>query len=62
VFETAPASGVAGTVTARVRIAAAPPAWAPGVTGRGRVTLRRSNVLGGMWWKVRKLLRNDLLL
>lgn len=62
VLETAPASGTARAVTARVRVPATPPAWTPGVTGRARVTLRRSNLLGAIWWAVRQRLRNDLLL
>jgi putative peptide zinc metalloprotease protein len=36
--------------------------WRAGIRGEARVTVRRSSVLGALWWAVRKRLRNDLLL
>jgi multidrug efflux pump subunit AcrA (membrane-fusion protein) len=53
--------GAAGTVEARVR-RAADDAWRPGTTGEASVELRRSNVLGALWWNARQLVRADLLL
>jgi hypothetical protein len=53
--------GSAGTVEARVR-RAADAAWRPGTRGEASVELRRSNVLGALWWNVRQLVRGDLLL
>ena len=54
-------AGTAGTVEARVR-RAADEAWRPGTRGEASVELRRSNVLGALWWNARQLLRTDLLL
>jgi putative peptide zinc metalloprotease protein len=54
-------AGTAGTVEARVR-RAADAAWRPGTRGEASVELRRSNVLGALWWNARQLLRTDLLL
>jgi multidrug efflux pump subunit AcrA (membrane-fusion protein) len=53
--------GAGGTVEARVR-RAADDAWRPGTTGEASVELRRSNVLGALWWNARQLVRADLLL
>jgi putative peptide zinc metalloprotease protein len=50
-----------GATEARVRLAAGN-AWRPGMTGRARITLRRSNVWGALWWSLRKGIRTDLLL
>ena len=50
-----------GTVEARVR-RAADDAWRPGTRGEASVELRRSNVLGALWWNARQLVRADLLL
>jgi putative peptide zinc metalloprotease protein len=36
--------------------------WRPGLAGRARITLRRSSVGGALWWRVRSLVRSDLLL
>ena len=59
-------SGVAtgnapGLVEARVRLAAAP-GWLPGMQGEASVELGRSIVLGALWWKLRQVIRGDLLL
>ena len=51
----------AGTVEARVR-RAADEVWRPGTRGEASVELRRSNVLGALWWNARQLVRTDLLL
>ena len=53
--------GSGGTVEARVR-RAADEAWRPGARGEASVELRRSNVLGALWWNARQLVRGDLLL
>jgi len=54
-------AGARGTVEARVRRAAAD-AWRPGARGEASIELRRSNVLGALWWNARQLVRGDLLL
>jgi putative peptide zinc metalloprotease protein len=36
--------------------------WRPGATGRARITLRRSTIGGALWWRLRSLVRSDLLL
>lgn len=53
--------GSAGLVEARVRLAAAP-GWIPGVRGEASVELERSIVIGALWWKLRQVIRGDLLL
>lgn len=45
---------------ARIRLAV--PGWRAGNTGLARITLRRSTVGGAIWWRLRGLLRTDLLL
>jgi hypothetical protein len=37
-------------------------AYRPGVTGEAAITVRRSNVIGALWWGIRKRVRTDLLL
>jgi biotin carboxyl carrier protein len=54
-------AGAGGRVEARVR-RAADEAWRPGARGEASVELRRSNVLGALWWNARQLVRGDLLL
>jgi multidrug resistance efflux pump len=54
-------AGTDGTVEARFR-RVANEAWRPGTRGEASVELRRSNVLGALWWNARQLLRADLLL
>jgi hypothetical protein len=44
---------------ARVRLDAA---WRVGLAGPARVTLRRTTIGGALWWKLRGLIRPDLLL
>jgi multidrug resistance efflux pump len=36
--------------------------WRPGTTGRARITLRHSTIGGALWWRLRSLVRSDLLL
>jgi hypothetical protein len=50
-----------GVVEARFRRAAGE-AWRPGTRGEASVELRRSNLIGALWWNARQLLRGDLLL
>jgi putative peptide zinc metalloprotease protein len=56
-----PAAGAGGGVEARVRLPAGT-AWRAGVTGEASVRLRRSNLLGALWWGVRQRVRQDILL
>jgi multidrug efflux pump subunit AcrA (membrane-fusion protein) len=49
------------TLEARVRLAAGD-SWRPGMTGEASITIRRSNVWGALWWRVRRGIRTDLLL
>jgi putative peptide zinc metalloprotease protein len=51
----------AGPIEARARVAASP-AWRAGVTGEAVITVRRSNLIGFLWWGLRKRVRSDLLL
>ena len=46
---------------ARVRLPAHP-AWRPGTSGEASVVVRRSNIIGALWWGVRKRIRSDILL
>jgi multidrug resistance efflux pump len=55
------ASGQAGTVEARARLARTD-AWRPGATGEARVLLGRTTVLGALWWNARAALRSDIWL
>lgn len=55
------AAGAGGGVEARVRLPAGP-AWRAGVTGEASIRLRRSNLLGALWWGVRQRVRQDILL
>jgi len=48
-------------VEIRARIGSGGP-WRVGVTGEASVRLRRSNLLGALWWGVRQRVRSDLLL
>ena len=48
-------------VEARVRLPARA-AWRPGASGEAAVVVRRSNILGAMWWEVRRRVRSDVLL
>jgi putative peptide zinc metalloprotease protein len=56
-----PAAGAERGVEARVRIAVGP-AWRAGMTGEASIRLRRSNLLGALWWGVRQRVRQDILL
>jgi putative peptide zinc metalloprotease protein len=51
-----------GAVEARVRIPAMEGRWSAGMDGEGRVTVRRSNLAGVLWWEIRSRMRRDLLL
>jgi putative peptide zinc metalloprotease protein len=48
-------------VEARVRLRSQP-AWRPGASGEASVLVRRSNILGALWWAARKRVRSDMLL
>ncbi|MGH7510140.1 MAG: HlyD family efflux transporter periplasmic adaptor subunit [Gemmatimonadales bacterium] len=50
-----------GTIEARLRLPAGD-SWRPGMTGRASITLRRSNLWGALWWRVRSGIRSDILL
>jgi hypothetical protein len=59
------ASGTGGqenSLEARVPVANEAGGFRPGVTGEARILVGRSNVLGALWWAVRKRIRSDLLL
>jgi multidrug efflux pump subunit AcrA (membrane-fusion protein) len=49
------------TVEARLRLPAHRN-WRPGMTGRARVTVRKSNLWGALWWSIRRGIRSDILL
>ncbi|MCH7875229.1 MAG: HlyD family efflux transporter periplasmic adaptor subunit [Gemmatimonadetes bacterium] len=49
-------------VEARVRLHGRAAGLRAGVTGEAKITIRRSNILGALWWAIRKRIRNDLLL
>jgi putative peptide zinc metalloprotease protein len=46
---------------ARLRIPAAG-GWRPGMTGLASIAVRRSNVWGAIWWRLRRAIRTDILL
>jgi hypothetical protein len=48
-------------VEARLRVKAGE-SWRPGMTGRARITIRRSNLWGALWWGIRGGIRSDILL
>jgi len=59
-----PAAGASPSnpgVEVRSRIPSGGP-WRMGVTGEASVRLRRSNLLGALWWGVRQRVRSDLIL
>ena len=45
-----------------VRVPVRAGAWRAGATGEASIELRRSTALGAIWWGVRQLVRNDLLI
>ena len=47
-------------IEARVPVRAG--TWRAGATGEASIELRRSTALGAIWWGVRQLVRNDLLI
>lgn len=49
-------------VEARLRLPARATGLRAGVTGEARITIRRSSIMGALWWAIRKRVRNDLLL
>jgi len=57
----APNGGGADILEARVRVTG-DAGLRPGVTGEAKVTVRRSNLFGALWWGIRKRVRSDLLL
>jgi hypothetical protein len=57
------AAGAAdSTRTIEVRVPVRPGTWRAGATGEASIELRRSTALGAIWWGVRQLVRNDLLI
>jgi multidrug efflux pump subunit AcrA (membrane-fusion protein) len=54
------AADSARTIEVRVPVRAG--TWRAGATGEASIELRRSTALGAIWWGVRQLVRNDLLL
>ena len=58
----ATASAADSGLEARVRVPAGAAGIRPGGVGPARITVRRSSLLGAVWWAVRKLIRNDVLL
>jgi hypothetical protein len=59
VVSVAPAADPGTGGEARVRLEEP---WRAGLTGPARVTLRRTTIGGALWWKLRGLIRPDLLL
>ncbi|HET6778893.1 MAG TPA: hypothetical protein VFH26_08380 [Gemmatimonadales bacterium] len=55
------AADEARATEARLRIPATG-GWRPGMTGRASITVRRSNVWGALWWRLRRAVRTDILL
>jgi len=51
-----------GAVDAYVLLPGGITAFPPWATGEAKVTLRHSNIIGALWWAVRKRIRNDLFL
>ena len=62
VSEVAARGDSTGTVDAYVFLPGGVTAFHPWATGEAKVTIRRSNILGALWWGVRKRIRNDLFL
>ena len=54
-------AGAGDDVEARLRLPAHP-AWRPGSSGEASIVVRKSNIIGALWWGVRKRVRSDLLL
>ena len=50
------------TRTIEVRVPVSSGQWRAGATGEASIELRRSTALGAIWWSVRQLVRNDLLI
>ena len=61
VTSVAASASAGGRVESRVRLASME-ALRPGMTGEARITLRRSNVWGALWWAIRSRIRTDVLL
>jgi hypothetical protein len=51
-----------GGVEARVLLPGDAVAFRPGATGHAEVVVGRSNLLGALWWGIRKRIRGDILL
>jgi multidrug efflux pump subunit AcrA (membrane-fusion protein) len=45
-----------------VRVPVSAGTWRAGATGEASIELRRSTALGAIWWSIRQLVRNDLLI
>ena len=61
VASVAASASAGGRVESRVRLASME-TLRPGMTGEARITLRRSNVWGALWWAIRSRIRTDVLL
>lgn len=61
VSSAAATGGGTDALEARVRVTA-DALLRSGVTGEAKVTVRRSNLFGALWWGIRKRVRSDLLL
>jgi putative peptide zinc metalloprotease protein len=55
------AAGPAKATEARLRLPAAG-GLRPGMTGQASIRVRRSNVWGAVWWRLRRAVRTDILL
>ena len=55
------AAGPAKATEARLRLPATG-GWRPGMTGQASISVRRSNVWGALWWRLRQAVRTDILL
>ena len=61
VAEISPSARSSHSLEGRVRVPGSE-SWRPGMTGRAKITLRQSNLLGALWWGVRRGIRSDILL
>jgi len=55
------AKPLTGAIEARVRLASSD-VWRPGSQGAATIEVGRSTVFGALWWKLRQLVRGDVLL
>jgi hypothetical protein len=50
-----------GAIEARVLMAASD-VWRPGTQGEAAIEVGRTTLFGALWWKLRQLVRGDVLL